>query len=124
MKRVALTLAALGVLGVGANRAFAEGALSYPMAAHVAAQYGVHHPGQNPAVIHQVNRYRHGYRGPHHYRHPGYRYRHGPVIVHPPVRRLPVMVVPAPIYRPYPYYYSPYYGLQYSTPRFSIGIGF
>ena len=115
MKQIALTLAALGVLGVVTNRASAEGALSYPMAAHVAAKYGIHHPGHNRAVQHQeVRHFRRGHHGYHgHYGHgpafrPHYRAGYAPVVI--PYRQ--------------PYYISPYYGFRYYGPRFSIGIGF
>ena len=133
MRHVALTLTALGVLSVFAERASAEGALSYPMAAHVAAKYGVHHPGHNTAVIQQVSHRRYG----HSYRR-SRSYHGGPVVVHPPVRRHPTVVIPVPGYPPVmyppayryrppyyrPYYYRPHYGFTYSSPRFSIGIGF
>lgn len=123
MRRVLLTLSAIGVLAVAASQARAEGALSYPMAAHVAAKYGLHHPGHNTAVIREVS---HRYRGPYRPRPHWYHRGPGPVIVHPPVyRRLPVVVpVYPPIYRYGPYYPRPRGGFSYYGPGFSIGIGF
>jgi hypothetical protein len=126
MRRVALTLAAIGVLGLAATQAFAEGALSYPMAAHVAAKYGVHHPGLQ-TTLHQVKRYGYGHSRQYRYRGPVYPYarpyvgRHPRVVVpfsgHPPVMHPRVY----PRYRPY--YRAPQ-GLRYYGPGFSIGIGF
>ena len=125
MRRVAITLAALAVLGLAANAAQAanRGALSYPMAAHVAAKYGIQHSGHNPAVLRQTSYRGHGSYGQRgsggQYGHRGYyrpNYGSRTVIVHPPVYRYPVYV-PRP-------YYGPYNGFQYYGPGFSIGIGF
>ena len=121
MKSAALALAALAAVGLMVSvSSAAGGALSYPMAAHVAAKYGIHHSGHNPGVR-QVH-YRH---------HPSYRHRYhpGPVVVHPPVYRRPVVVVPryvAPRVYPYPAYYPSYppRGINYHGPGFSIGFGF
>ena len=117
MKRVALALATIGVLGVATSQALAEGALSYPMAAHVAAKYGIQHPGQHPKV--QQHHAREYYRSQHKYRYrPGQR----PVVVYP---RYPTVVVPYAVpYYPRPYYYVPYRGLQYYGSGISFGIGF
>ena len=123
MKRVALALATIGVLGVATSQALAEGALSYPMAAHVAAKYGIQHPGHHPKVQqhHAREYYRQQY--PRHGQH-GYprHYRHRPVVVYP---RYPTVVVPYAVpYYPRPYYYVPYRGLQYYGSGISFGIGF
>ncbi len=121
MRHVTLGLIAVAGLSLFAKSACAQrGALSYPMAAHVAARYGSHHPGHNTQVIHQVNRrhYGHSYRS-HSYH--GHRYSHAPVIAHPPVCGHYPAFVPAPVY---PYYYRPSYNFGYSTPRYSIRIGF
>lgn len=127
MKHVALCLTAVALLCVLAPAAHAQGALSYPMGAHVAARYGVHHPGHNTQVIHQVS-----HRHPGYYRSRYHGYRPRPVVVHPPVYRHPAVVPhcghPAVLHPPvhrYPSYYhrSPY-GFSYSTPRYSIRIGF
>ncbi len=123
MRRVAITLAAVALLAVAPNAAQAadRGALSYPMAAHVAANYGIQHSGHNPAVLQQTSYRGHGsygYRGhgghfaPYPPRHHGHR----PVIVHRPIYRYPTYV-PLP-------HYGPYNGFQYYGPGFSIGIGF
>ena len=135
MKSVALSLGALALLSVAADRAKAEGALSYPMAAHVAAKYGIQHSGL-PAQVkqyHQAKFYHearrefsrhghhghhghHGYHGHHKYRgHHGYHGCHRPLVI--------------PYYAPYvrPYYPRPYYvrpGISYYGNGFSLGIGF
>ena len=121
MKRVAVGLLALGVCAVAADRALAEGALSHPMAAHVAAKYGIQYAGLPRHVQrHHARQYQYRQRGYH-----AYRPRHGQgvVVVHPHARRYPVMVHP-PIYSRYPYYYGPRGGVSYSGRGFSIGIGF
>jgi hypothetical protein len=122
MKPLVLTAAVLGVLALAADRARADGALSRPMAAHVAAKYN------NPAAhnssalrVQQVSH--HGYPGYH-----GYSGHHrsrggGAVIVSPYVPYVPsypTVVVPYA----YPYgYYQPYRSFYYSSPRFSVGFG-
>ncbi|MBN2476547.1 MAG: hypothetical protein JXB62_18175 [Pirellulales bacterium] len=125
MKRITITLAALGIVGLAANLALADGALSYPMGAHVAAKYGIHHPGHNPQVLYQeAARFRHRDPGPYKH-HRGYP-RHGAVIVRPPVWAYPSVVVPAaPMYpRVYSPAYVPYRGFSYYGNGFSIGVGF
>ena len=132
MKRVVVSLLALSAVAVASDRAFAEGALSYPMAAHVVAKYGVQHPGLPVHVQrHQARQYHYGSRTRHHGR-PVYRPHHGrpAVIVHPPVHRYPVVVHP-PVYSSYPYYHAPYPyyhaprgGFTYHGRGFSIGVGF
>ena len=134
MKRIALTLAALGVLGVAANRALAEGALSYPMAAHVAANYGIHHAGLTKAVQYQqVGRF--SRRG---YGHRGYRdYGHGGAAIHSRGCGCGhcgggAVVVPYSRHyypRSYDYYprsynYYPRPGFTYHGRGFSFGFGF
>jgi len=124
MKRVAVGLLALGVLAIAGNRAMAQGALSYPMGAHVAAKYGIQHPGLPSHVKrHHARQYDHRSR----YWHPGppvHRHHHpGPVVVVPPVRRYPVVVYP-PVYSAYPYYYAPRGGFSYHVRGISIGVGF
>lgn len=130
MKRVALTLAALVVLGVAANQALAQGrgAKSYPAAAHVAAKNAIQHGGSSQAV--QQVRYRPAHRKPpKHYRQNRGRAR---VIIQPPVWGYPAVIGPRwghppvvrpPIYR-YPRYYGPRRGITYYGSGFSIGIGF
>ena len=133
MRHIALTLAATSVLCIFSQGALAQGALSYPMAAHVAAKYDAHHPGHNTAVIHQVSRRHHGNHSYRHHGHHSYRhYGHHPrsVVVHPPVYGHhprhhgygPVVHPPIYTYRT-PYHY-PRYGFGYARPGFSIGIGF
>ena len=127
MKRIALTLAAFAAVSLVASFAFAEGALSYPMAAHVAAKYGVQHSGLPKQVkIQQVRHVRpghhgyHGYRNPHSYRgHYGHQYYHrAPVVVQP-------YYVPHTRYYRYPTpYYVPRPGITYYGPGVSVGIGF
>ncbi len=125
MKTVLLSFGALLALGLAAESARAEGALSYPMAAHVAAQYGIQHPGHDTRLV--GHRYSVGY----HHRPRGYMYRgfygwRPPVVVYPPVPRRPVVVLPRP--RPYwpraYHYYRPFRGFSYHAPGISIGIGF
>lgn len=128
MRHLALALAALGLALAAGGRAMAEGALSYPMAAHVAAKYGVQHPGLQE-TLHPAS---HRHHGRHLY---GYGYRaRWPVAVYPPMWRRPRVVVPfpghPPVVRPrtYPrhprYYYRPYHGFRYYGPGVSIGIRF
>ncbi len=118
MKRIALTVAVIGILAVAADRAFAQGALSYPMAAHVAARYGVQHPGHNPAVIRQVRNNHHSAR---HYRPPGYHHGPRPGIIYAPVHRYPPVVLP--VY-PHGCYPMPYRGFSYHGRTLSLGFGF
>ncbi|HUT13334.1 MAG TPA: hypothetical protein VMY42_22795 [Thermoguttaceae bacterium] len=128
MSRITLTLAALGLLALPVAQAeAASGALSYPMAAHVAAQYGVQSSGVN-SVIQPVGLFRHGNRSPHGgivVRPPVFG--HPPVIMpgygHPPVYHHPPVYNHPPVYRYQPYYY-PRSGFQYHGRGFSIGIGF
>ncbi|MDY0166207.1 MAG: hypothetical protein RBS80_06660 [Thermoguttaceae bacterium] len=96
MKRIALALAVVAVLAVGAARAQA-----HPPR---------HYRGGPPPRSHY-------YAPPRHY---------GPRVVYPPPRRPyygPAVVVPAPVY-PYPYYYGPSSGFYYRGSGISIGIGF
>jgi len=126
MKQLALALVAVGLICLAAGQASAAGALSHPMAAHVAAQYGIQHSGlptqvklYHQASFHHERHHMHlGHHGQcwHHRRHYG----------HPPVIVRPYAVYPRPYY---PYYYPrPYYyarpGITYRGQGFSIGIGF
>jgi len=125
MSRIALVLGALGLLALPVAQAeAADGALSYPMAAHVAAQHGVQSSGVR-SVVQPVGLFRRG-----HHSHHGH---HGAIVVRPPVFVHPPVIVPrygyAPIYRHPPVYrYHPYYyprsGFHYFGRGFSIGIGF
>ncbi len=124
MKRVAVSLVALGVLAVASDRAFAEGALSRPMAAHVAARYGIQHAGLPRHVQrHHARQYYYRQRGRHAYRSYRPHYGHGAVVAYPSVRRYPVVVHPR-VYTGDPYYYAPRGGFSYYGRGFSIGIGF
>jgi len=121
MSRVALTVAVLGLLALPVVQAeAADGALSYPMAAHVAAKYGVQSSGVN-SVIQPVGLFRHGHHS-----------RRGAIVVRPPVVVHPPVILPyghppvyhhPPVYRYHPYYY-PRSGFHYYGRGFSIGIGF
>jgi len=122
MKRIVFTLATLGALGMAADEAWAGGALSYPMAAHVAAKYGIHHSGHNDAVLYQeVGRFRSVHRGGY-----GRPRGHASVVIQPHVWGHPTVVVPhaRPYYYPPSYYYVPRSGITYHGRGFSIGIGF
>ena len=129
MKQLALALAAVVLVCMAVGQASAAGALSHPMAAHVAAQYGIQHSGLPTQVklYHQAS-FRHGsHHGHHgHHGHQGHhwhhRWRHG----RPPVVVRPYLAYPRPYY---PYYYPrPHYygrpGITYRGQGFSIGIGF
>ena len=123
MKRIALTLAAFAAVSLAASFAFAEGALSYPMAAHVAAKYGIQHSGLPKQVkIQEVRRVRPGHHGykyyPRHGHHGHHYYYQAPVVVQP-------YYVPYTRYYRYPTpYYIPRSGITYRGPGVSIGIGF
>ena len=104
MRRILLTLAAIGVLAVAANQALA-------------------------GVYVGVGGYGGGYHGGHHGHH-GYC---APVVVAPRVYLPPRVVVPYPdyppvvyprVYRPSYYYPAPQSGFYYRGPGVSIGVGF
>ena len=128
MRRIALSMAVVGAMWAGANRALAEGALSYPMAAHVAAKYGVQHSGLPTEVkLYHQAKFRHDSRREIHGSH-GYHGGYGGSYGRPPVVVRPYYVNPqpyyyAPYYAPRPYYYQPS-GITYRGQGFSIGIGF
>ncbi len=131
MKRLVLVLAGAGVLGIAAERVRADGALSYPMAAHVAANYGMHDPGGYDAGFMREVRHSGAYWGDdcHWYyrRPPMARPYWGPRMVMPMPLPPPVfrpLPPPPPFYPMYGYPYRPQYNFRYSSPRFSIGIGF
>lgn len=126
MKRIALSLAAIGVLGIAVNRACAAGPLSHAATTQVTARYGAQHAGYPGARY-----YGQGYPGFSTY--PGYRRGYGPALVHPRMRHRPAVVIPfrghrpvihPPIHRRRPYDYWPDRGFSYSGPGFSIGIRF
>ncbi len=119
MRLAVASLAVVAALTLAADQALAERtrALSYPMAAHTAAKYGVHHPGQNREVMRNMHaardqQARHGSS-----RHHGQRNRYG----HGSHYR-PVVVVPSPWM--YNQYYAPYRGFYYFAPASAFGFGF
>jgi len=127
MKQFALALAAVGLVCLAVGQASAAGALSHPMAAHVAAQYGIQHSGLPTQVkLYHQAAFHHGSHSGHH----GHHWSHGPGCHHrrhywhPPVIVRPYVAYP----RPYYYYPQPYYyarpGITYRGQGFSIGIGF
>ncbi len=118
MRLAVASLAVVAALTLAADRALGERALSYPMAAHVAAKYGVHHSGQNREVMRNMHdaRDQQGHHGSS--RHHGQRYRNG----HGPHYRPPVVVVRSPWM--YKQYYTPYRGFYYFAPASAFGFGF
>lgn len=127
MKQVALTLAALAVLGLAANQAFAKKGPSRSKDRKVAAKHGLKPAGRhiNADFYRQVHRKR--YANPIH-RPPGYQHRRPrsvPVVVYPPLVRYPRLIVPYPRpYYPYPYYPVPSRGIGYYGSGITLGIGF
>ncbi len=122
MKRIALSLTAIGVLCLAANQAFAQRVGSHSTAMHVSAGHGIHYAGLAGSGHHiQQVGYRYGHHG---YR--GYRGGCGAAIVPRYVPRYSVGVPYYRSYRPYtPHYYGGYGGgFNYYGPRFSIGLGF
>ena len=135
MKRVAISLAAIGLLGLAANQALAQRVVSPVVGTHVTAGHGIQR-ASHVGTLHyyrQVGRSRPGYYGRHRYG--GYHGGYAPVIV--PRRYVPRYLprylphrppvgVPYHRYaRPYGHpYYGPYRGFSYSGPGISIGIGF
>jgi hypothetical protein len=106
MKTIFTLLTVLCVLGIAAPWADAGG----PVIKTTFVAAG-HHPVGHP------------YPGSYHYG--GYHGHHSGYHAYRPYPTRVYMPVPAyPVYR-YPYYYYyPYNGIYYSTPGFSIGIGF
>ncbi len=117
MRLAVASLAVVAALTLAADQALAERtrALSYPMAAHTAAKYGVHHPGQNREVTRNMRAERDQQARRSSSRHHGQRYRHGP-------HYRPVVVVPSPWM--YNQYYMPYRGFYYFAPASAFGFGF
>ncbi|MEE8451219.1 MAG: hypothetical protein V3R99_04860 [Thermoguttaceae bacterium] len=131
MKRVTLTLVALGVLSVAAGQAMAAGL-------KVRSSRGIPILGQASSRAYdssyrQSSRQcppgcgcaRHSRQGSHHgssrYQSPYY----GRSYVRPPSAVYPGMYGRSPYYSsPYPYYASPYRSLYYSSRGISFGIGF
>ena len=129
MKRIALSLAAVSILGIMAARAQAEGALARPMGAHVAAKYGIQLAGHPTTVVSQVSHRRHGQRGYRGYDrgHRGYYRGHpgrysSPMIIQPYWGH-PAVIVPAPAYRYRGYYHGPQQSFRYRGPSISFGFG-
>jgi hypothetical protein len=124
MKRLALCLAAIGVLGLAADQAFAQRMGSHSMAVQMTAGHGMHGSSYVGSVRHYGRGYGYGYRG----HHGGYGYDPGcgPVYAHPYVPRHYGVGVPYYLnYRPYgSSYYRPHYGFSYRGSGLSIGIGF
>ena len=122
MKRVAIGLAAIGLLGLAANQALAQRVVSPAVPTHVTAGQGIR--ADHVGTLHyyrQVGHYRPGYYG--RPRYGGYHGGYGPVVV--PRRYVPRYVPRHRYARPYGHpYYGPYRGFSYSGPGFSIGIGF
>lgn len=119
MKRIALSLAAIGVLCLAADQALAQRVVSHRTATHVTAGHGIHRTSHIGTLHHyrQVGSYRHGYYG-----YPG---GCGRVYGNPYVRHQYYSVPSHHQYRSYrSHYYRPYRGFSYSGPGFSIGIGF
>ncbi len=131
MKRVAISLAAIGLLGLAANQALAQRVVSAAVGTHVTAGHGIQR-ADHVGTLHyyrQVGRSRPGYYGRHRYG--GYYHGYGPVVVprryvprylphHPPVG-VPYYRYSRPYGQPY---YRPYRGFSYYGPGISIGIGF
>jgi hypothetical protein len=117
MKRILLTVAALGVLACPVLAA------GVPTNSHLQASYiDANLDHRTPVNIVQVDHYYHGgHSGGHHN---GW---YGPRVYYPPVWVNPQIVrpypCPPPIYRPY-YYTPPYAGFYYRSPGISIGVGF
>jgi hypothetical protein len=137
MRRIALGLAAMGVLGFAAHQAFAQSAVSRATAVQVAGHGG---PGSSSitsgAYFLEAGYYHRGYPG--YQRHHRYYGGYGPMFVPPRVWGRPAVVIPLPgygtvvpppvyaappYYSPY-YYYQPYRGFSYESPRFSFGFSF
>lgn len=106
MNRIALALAALGLVGL-----LAAGVSAAPPPAHLpggAALVTVGHHHGHPG------HHGHGYYGHHGWYRP-------PVVIAP---RPPVVIAPPPAYYPvYPYPYVPG-GIYVGSPRFSVGVRF
>ena len=115
MKRIALALAAIGLVGLLATTAAANTPAVVSLSTGVAVASVGHHPyGPGPGYWHGYYGYRGWYRPP--------------VVVAPPrvvvpVAPPPVVVAPPP--PAYGYYcYPPRSSIYYSSPRLSIGFGF
>ena len=109
MKRIALALAAIGLVGLLATTAAAHTPAVASLSTGVAVASVGHHPyGPGPG-------YWHGYYG-----HRGW-YRPPVVVVAPAPVVVPVLP-PPPVYGPY--CYPPRSSIYYSSPRLSIGFGF
>lgn len=130
MKRIALSLAAIGMFGAPADPASAGPAPSHPVKGHVTAGRDIHHASHTASVHHfrQAGHYRPGHHGhPSYYRHHRW---HGRAFVHPYARRHHSFGVPYQryyYYRPYCrryHYYRPYHGFSYRGPGFSFGFSF
>ncbi len=125
MKRVALTLAAMGLLCLAANQAMAQRARAHSAAAHVTVGHGGHGAVHVGTLHHyrQVGHYQSGYLG--HHRYNGHYGGYAHVAMPRYVPRYPVAVPYYGCSRPYAYpYYRPYRGFSYSGSGLSIGIGF
>ncbi len=134
MKRFALAIVALAVVGFTATTALAGGHGSHDKndkrGGKANIQLAVHNGAGVPILDvkhgHRGHQDRHGYhRDRNHHGHHGYHdyrpYRPRPVVV-VPYAGYPTVVVPR-IYPPYPYY-GPQYNFQYHGRGVSVGIGF
>ena len=134
---LALTLAAIGVVGFVSAEANAAGAIPYPMSAQAAAQYGIQDAGlpkrvraveQTKATFQQVGYSRRGggHRGGGHHGGHGYHGRSAYYGGHRAMMYPPVVVAPYggyyPVYRQP--YYVPQYNFHYRGRGVSFGIGF
>ncbi len=141
MNRIALTLATLGTLVLGAERASAsDQGRQRTTAAMVIGNAAVHHSGQMSAANYYEVSQRYSSRRSHQrYPEPSYRSRgcgssrgyggYGAMIVQPRAYGHPTVVVPRmsypSVYRSYGHGYSyPRSGFQYQGRGFSFGFGF
>ena len=127
MRRVALTLAALGVVGLAASLAVAADRphASAPSAAvTLVSDHGQHGPSRGYPGFRYGTPYHHDF-GPRGFAPPA---RRPPAVIlpyywsYPPVMYPPVLY--PPVYEPYPYYYRPRAGFHYFGDGFGISIGF
>ena len=131
MRRVALTLAVLGIITLaGGDLAVAE-APSHASAAQLSAVLVGHHGHRGHSRGHGSHFHRS--HGSHYHRSPHRRhsYRHGmaPVIIHPMVPGHPAVIYGLPGYAPrihhgYRYYHAPSAGLHYRGHGFGFSIHF
>ena len=122
MKRFALAIVALAVVGFTATTALAGGHGSHDKngkgGGKANIQLAVHNGAGVPILdVKHGHRNHHGHHGYHDYR----PYRPRPVVV-VPYAGYPTVVVPR-VYPPYPYYGSQY-NFQYHGRGVSVGIGF